>query len=131
MLISFIGSISISEAQVAATLTLSTPDEFLQMLRDRQKPVLITKFYLTDNLAEQIIGVQVWAAPLLRKINEDYHSNKSITLDEEVRLVKELNNEKEKRYTAILQNEMLSKKISDFYADMIKNRTWPDGIGKM
>lgn len=131
MLISFIGSISISEAQVAATLTLSTPDEFLQMLRDRQKPVLITKFYLTDNLAEQIIGVQVWAAPLLRKINEDYHSNKSITLDEEVRLVKELNNEKEKRYTAILQNEALSKKISDFYADMIKNRTWPDGIGKM
>ena len=80
MLISFIGSISISEAQVAATLTLSTPDEFLQMLRDRQKPVLITKFYLTDNLAEQIIAVQVWAAPLLRKINEDYHSNKSITL---------------------------------------------------
>ena len=131
MLISFIGSISISEAQVAATLTLSTPDEFLQMLRDRQKPVLITKFYLTDNLAEQIIGVQVWAAPLLRKINEDYHSNKSITLDEEVRLVKELNNEKEKRYTAILQNEALSKKISDFYADMLKNRTWPDGIGKM
>ena len=131
MLISFIGSISISEAQVAATLTLSTPDEFLQMLRDRQKPALITKFYLTDNLAEQIIGVQVWAAPLLRKINEDYHSNKSITLDEEVRLVKELNNEKEKRYTAILQNEVLSKKISDFYADMLKNRTWPDGIGKM
>ena len=131
MLISFIGSISISEAQVAATLTLSTPDEFLQMLRDRQKPVLITKFYLTDNQAEQIIAVQVWAAPLLRKINEDYYSNKSITLDEEVRLVKELNNEKEKRYTAILQNEVLSKKISDFYADMIKNRTWPDGIGKM
>ena len=131
MLISFIGSISISEAQVAATLTLSTPDEFLQMLRDRQKPVLITKFYLTDNQAEQIIAVQVWAALLLRKINEDYHSNKSITLDEEVRLVKELNNEKEKRYTAILQNEALSKKISNFYADMIKNRTWPDGIGKM
>ena len=67
LLISFIGSISISEAQVAATLTLSTPDEFLQMLRDRQKPVLITKFYLTDNQAEQIIAVQVWAAPLLPK----------------------------------------------------------------
>ena len=131
MLISFIGSISISEAQVAATLTLSTPDEFLQMLRDRQKPALITKFYLTDNQAEQIIAVQVWAAPLLRKINEDYYSNKSITLDEELRLIKELNNEKEKRYTAILQNEALSKKISDFYADMLKNRTWPDGIGKM
>jgi hypothetical protein len=109
------------KAQASANITQGTPEEFLQMLRERQKPVLISKLKLTDEQAEKIIVVQVWAAPYLRKIAFETPE------DQKKGEVKLLNDEKEKKYKSILVNDEQVKKVIEFYADMLKNRTWPDG----
>ena len=117
------------EVTITATIKQANPEDFMQMLRERQKPVLVQRLQIREDLAEQIIAVQVWAAPFLRKINSDFHYDHKITLEEEILLVKELNEEKEKKYKAILQNDELAKAVTNFYTDMIRNKTWPDGVG--
>lgn len=104
-----------------ALLTLRTPEFFLEFLRDRQKPALIAKLKLTDEQAEKVIAVQVWAAPQLR--------NLGIDMPEEKRFagMKLLNEEKKKKYKAIPLTDEKVEEVILFYENMLKNRTWPDG----
>jgi hypothetical protein len=65
-------------ANSQGTITTSSPESFLTYLRDRQKPALISKLKLTDEQAEKVIEVQVWAAPYLRNITFDMPEEKKI-----------------------------------------------------
>ena len=109
-------------AQAQGTITSTTPEEFLQFLREKQKPSLINQLKLTDEQAEKIIAIQAWAAPILRKISFE------TTEDQKPILIKQLNEEKEKRYRAITLTENQVEAVIEFYANMLKNRTWPDGV---
>lgn len=102
-------------------LTQITPESFLEFLRDRQKPALIAKLRLTDEQAEKVIAVQVWAAPHLRNLNIDMPEEKRSAG------MKLLNEEKKKKYKAIPLTDEKVEEVILFYENMLKNRTWPDG----
>lgn len=112
---------ALSQAQLEGTITTTSPESFLNYLRDRQKPVLISKLKLTDEQAEKVIAVQVWAAPYLRNIAFDTPEEKkqSATVL--------LNEEKKKKYKAIPLSDEKVEEVIQFYANMLKNRSWPDG----
>lgn len=67
---------ALSQAQLEGTIITASPESFLASLRDRQKPALISKLKLTDEQAEKVIAVQVWAAPYLRNISFDMPEEK-------------------------------------------------------
>lgn len=108
-------------ANSQGTITTSSPESFLAYLRDRQKPALISKLKLTDEQAEKVIEVQVWAAPYLRKISFDMpevQKQSAIVL---------LDEEKKKKYKAIPLSDEKVEEVILFYANMLKNQSWPDG----
>lgn len=108
-------------ANSQGTITTSSPESFLTYLRDRQKPALISKLNLTDEQAEKVIEVQVWAAPYLRNISFDMpeEQKQSATVL--------LNEEKKKKYKAIPLSDEKIEQVIQFYANMLKNKSWPDG----
>ncbi|TAJ58049.1 MAG: hypothetical protein EPO58_06215 [Chitinophagaceae bacterium] len=112
---------ALSQAQLEGTITTSSPESFLTYLRDRQKPALISKLKLTDEQAEKVIEVQVWVAPYLRKITfdmpEEQKKSTTVFLDEE----------KKKKYKAIPLSDEKVEEVIQFYANMLKNKSWPDG----
>lgn len=112
---------ALSQAQLEGTITTTSPESFLTYLRDRQKPVLISKLKLTDEEAEKVIAVQVWAAPYLRNISFDMpeEQKQSATVL--------LNEEKKKKYKAIPLSDEKVEEVIQFYANMLKNKSWPDG----
>ena len=115
----FILNITYLNAQ--GVITRGSPEEFIQMLRDRQKPSLITHLYLTEKQAEGVIAVQVWAAPFLYKIVKETQE-----YQKPVELLK-LADEKEKKYKEIPLTEDQVKGVILFYSEMLKNKTWPEG----
>jgi hypothetical protein len=112
---------ALSQAQLEGTITTTSPESFLTYLRDRQKPVLISKLKLTDEEAEKVIAVQVWAAPYLRNISFDMpeEQKQSATVL--------LNEEKKKKYKAIPLTDEKVEEVILFYTNMLKNQSWPDG----
>lgn len=112
---------ALSQAELEGTITTTSPESFLTYLRDRQKPVLISKLKLTDEEAEKVIEVQVWAAPYLRNITFDLpeEQKQSATVL--------LNEEKKKKYKAIPLSDEKVEQVIQFYANMLKNKSWPDG----
>ncbi len=82
----------------------------LQMLRDRQKPNLITHLYLTEKQAKREIAVQVWAAPFLYKIGKETKEDQK-----PVELLK-LAAEKERKYKEIPLAENQVKRVVLFYS---------------
>jgi hypothetical protein len=103
------------------TISLSSPADMLEMLREKQKPALISNLKLTDEQAEKVIAIQVWAAPQLRKISFD------TPIDQQPALIDQLNAEKKKKYQAIPLSDEKVTAVINFYADMLKNGSWPGG----
>lgn len=112
---------ALSQVQIEGTITTVSPESFLKYLRERQKPALISKLKLTDEQAEKVIAVQVWVAPYLRNIGIDMPEEKK----QSAMLL--LNEEKKKRYKAIPLTDEKVEEVILFYANMLKNQSWPDG----
>lgn len=112
---------ALSQAQLEGTITTSSPESFLTYLRDRQKPALVSKLKLTDEQAEKVIEVQVWAAPYLRNITFDMPE------EQKQSAIVLLNEGKKKKYKSIPLSDEKVEEVIQFYANMLKNKSWPDG----
>ncbi len=94
--------------------------------REQQKQRLKDSLNLTETQIETVLTVQQEFQPKMREIRMDQTMSDA---DKQTKM-KELNDERTKKWGTALKDETLAKKIADFYARMPQGRgNRPQGAG--
>lgn len=91
------------------------PAQMLEMMKQRMKPALIEKTKLTDAQADKVLEIQLWAQGESRGMRE-------MGEEDRAKKMKEVNDERVKKYKAIPLTDDQIKAVNDFYEEMRKNR---------
>lgn len=98
------------------------PAAMLQRMKERVKPQLIEKVKLTDEQADKILEAQVWAQGQMRGLRD-------LAEDQRAAKMKEVTEEKEKKWKAIPLTDDQIKATNAFFEEMRKNRPGGGGTG--
>jgi Spy/CpxP family protein refolding chaperone len=96
------------------------PAQMLEMMKQRVKPQLIEKTKLTDAQADKVLEIQVAAQGQMRGMRD-------LSEDQRAAKMKEVNDEKEKKFKAIPLTDDQIKAVNDFYEEMRKARAAQGG----
>jgi hypothetical protein len=96
------------------------PAQMLEMMKTRVKPQMIEKTKLTDAQADKVLEIQVWASGQTRGLRD-------LAEDQRAAKLKEVNDEKEKKFKAIPLTDEQIKAVNDFYEEMRKARAAQGG----
>lgn len=99
------------------------PAQMLEMLKQRVKPQLMEKTKLSDAQCDKVLEIQVSMMGAQRGLRE-------LSEEERAKKIKEINEEREKKYKAIPLTDDQIKAVNDFYEEMRKNRQRGGGGGK-
>jgi formate-dependent nitrite reductase cytochrome c552 subunit len=91
------------------------PAQMLEMLKQRVKPQLMEKTKLTDAQCDKVLEIQISMMGAQRGLRE-------LSDEERAKKMKEINDEREKKYKAIPLTDDQIKAVNDFYEEMRKNR---------
>jgi Spy/CpxP family protein refolding chaperone len=106
---------AVSLSQVSAQQGPPSPEQMLEMMKQRVKPGLIEKTKITDAQADKVLEIQVWAQQQNRGLRD-------LSEEDRTKKMKENNEEREKRLKAIPLTDDQIKAVNDFYEEMRKNR---------
>lgn len=112
--IAFCCSLTVAMAQPGGGQQMD-PAQMLEMMKQRVKPQLIEKTKLTDAQADKVLEVQLWAQQQNRGLRD-------LSEEDRAKKMKEVSEEREKKFKAIPLTDDQIKAVNDFYEEMRKAR---------
>lgn len=98
------------------------PAQMLEMMKQRVKPQLMEKTKLTDAQCDKVLEIQISMMGAQRGMRD-------LSEEERAKKMKEINDEREKKYKAIPLTDEQIKAVNEFYEEMRKNRQRGGGGG--
>lgn len=108
-------ALALSLGSVQAQGGQMDPAQMLEMMKQRVKPQMIEKTKLTDAQADKVLEVQVWAQQQNRGLRD-------LSEEDRAKKMKEVSEEREKKFKAIPLTDDQIKAVNDFYEEMRKAR---------
>lgn len=106
---------AVSLGQVSAQQGPPTPEQMIEMMKQRVKPSLIEKTKITDAQADKVIETMVWAQGQMRGMRD-------LSPEEREKKMKEVNDERTKKFKAIPLTDDQVKSVNGFLDEMRNNR---------
>lgn len=104
-----------SLSQVSAQQGPPSPEQMIEMMKQRVKPGLIEKTKITDAQADKVIEAMVWAQGQMRGMRD-------MSQEEREKKMKEVNDERTKKFKAIPLTEDQVKAVNQYLDEMRNNR---------
>ncbi|MBR2647330.1 MAG: hypothetical protein IKD55_00675 [Sediminibacterium sp.] len=104
-----------SLSQVSAQQGPPSPEQVIEMMKQRVKPGLIEKTKITDAQADKVIETLVWAQGQMRGMRD-------MSQEEREKKMKEVNDERTKKFKAIPLTEDQVKAVNQYLDEMRNNR---------
>ena len=104
-----------SLSQVSAQQGHPSPEQVIEMMKQRVKPGLIEKTKITDAQADKVIETLVWAQGQMRGMRD-------MSQEEREKKMKEVNDERTKKFKAIPLTEDQVKAVNQYLDEMRNNR---------
>ncbi|MBX9781240.1 MAG: hypothetical protein K2X26_12905 [Chitinophagaceae bacterium] len=104
-----------SLSQVSAQQGPPSPEQVIEMMKQRVKPGLIEKTKITDAQADKVIETLVWAQGQMRGMRD-------MSQEEREKKMKEVNDERTKKFKAIPLTEDQVKAVKQYLDEMRNNR---------
>ncbi len=106
---------AVSFSQISAQQGPPTPEQMIEMMKQRVKPSLIEKTKITDAQADKVIETMVWAQGQMRGMRD-------LSPEEREKKMKEVNDERTKKFKAIPLTDDQVKSVNGFLDEMRNNR---------
>lgn len=107
---------------ITATTSFAQPGERMQMnpeqmaaMKEKQKAKLMEDLKLSDAQADAIMGVQA-------DMRKEMMQLRDLAPDERMGKMKEINDQKQKRYAEVLKDDALAKKVMDYEVEQNRLR---------
>ncbi|MBX9732978.1 MAG: hypothetical protein K2X37_02870 [Chitinophagaceae bacterium] len=106
---------AVSLSQVSAQQGPPSPEQMIEMMKQRVKPGLIEKTKITDAQADKVIEAMVAAQGQMRGMRD-------MTPEEREKKMKEVNDERTKKFKAIPLTDDQVKAVNQYLDEMRNNR---------
>ncbi|MCA6438861.1 MAG: hypothetical protein ACRC0I_01690 [Sediminibacterium sp.] len=106
---------AISVSQVSAQQGPPSPEQMIEMMKQRVKPSLIEKTKITDAQADKVIETMVWSQGQMRGMRD-------LSPEEREKKMKEVAEERTKKFKAIPLTEDQVKAVNQYLDEMRNNR---------
>lgn len=106
---------AISVIQVSAQQGPPSPEQMIEMMKQRVKPSLIEKTKITDAQADKVIETMVWSQGQMRGMRD-------LSPEEREKKMKEVAEERTKKFKAIPLTEDQVKAVNQYLDEMRNNR---------